>query len=422
MRLYLQMPYKLKELIIIPDDLSNKISYYHVLFFLMSLPFDRFYSQVILISFTFHTLIHLKKDRLRMLISKEVLILQSVYFITLFCTFYSLNLKQAFSEWDKQLAIFLFPMVFCLNSLIIKKYRSQLLLVFALTCTIVIVYLYLHAFQLIKLNSFKFLSLFSTNFINHNFSLPIGIHATYLSMYAALCLTYFIYLFIQESSGTNKVFYILCSIILFAGLIQLCSKAVLIALLFIINFIFPYFLLKGIRRIKFMAVTLFVSILIIAVISSVDIFKTRYLKDFQNDLSKVSIPNEEYRLVRWHSVLEVIKAKPLSGYGTGSEVMVLKEKYFTNKLYNSFLMELNAHNQYLSFWIKAGIGGLLVYLYVLAFGFTCAIKSRDILFMSFIILIAAVSISENILDVNKGIFFYSFFFAFFLFSEDRKHV
>jgi len=404
------------------DNLTDKISYYHILFFLITLPFDRFYSQVILISFTLHTLIHTNKNHWKILLSKKVFILQSVYFVTLFCTFYTLNIKQAFSEWDKQLAIFLFPLLFCLTSLNIKKYRSQLLFAFALTCTITIAYLYMDALRIINLNNSQILSLFSGAFINHNFSAPIGIHATYLSMYAALSLTCFIYFFIYETSGRERTFYIVCSIILFAGLIQLSSKSVFIALIFIISFILPYFLLQGIKRIKFIVVTLLVSILIITVISNVDIFKTRYFEDLENDLSKVFVPNQEYRLIRWNSALEVIKSAPFTGYGTGSEVMVLKEEYFTNKLYNSFLAELNAHNQYLSFLIKAGIGGLLVYLYVLWFGFVHAIRRRDVLFMSFIILIATVSIAENILDVNKGVFFYSFFFAFFLFSEDEKQV
>ena len=51
----------MKELLLINDNTANKISYYHLLFLLASLPFDRFYSHIILISFAAHTLIHLKK-------------------------------------------------------------------------------------------------------------------------------------------------------------------------------------------------------------------------------------------------------------------------------------------------------------------------------------------------------------------------
>jgi O-antigen ligase len=123
---------------------------------------------------------------------------------------------------------------------------------------------------------------------------------------------------------------------------------------------------------------------------------------------------------RWNLELQLIKKSPLIGYGGGSEKDVLKEKYFEQKFYRSYLFQLNAHNQYFSFLINSGIIGLFVYLYFLFFGFSGAIKKRDFLLLSFLILIAVVSVSENILDVNKGIFFYSFFSSLFLLNPDQK--
>jgi hypothetical protein len=72
--------------------------------------------------------------------------------------------------------------------------------------------------------------------------------------------------------------------------------------------------------------------------------------------------------------------------------------------------------------IKAGIIGLLIYLYVLYFSFLKASKRKDFLFLSFLILISVVSISENILDVNKGIFFYSFFLSVFLITGFKEKI
>jgi hypothetical protein len=64
--------------------------------------------------------------------------------------------------------------------------------------------------------------------------------------------------------------------------------------------------------------------------------------------------------------------------------------------------------------------GLLIYLYVLYFSFSKAIKWKDFIFLSFLILISVVSISENILGVNKGIFFYSFFLSVFLITGFKE--
>ncbi|HWJ28287.1 MAG TPA: hypothetical protein VNS32_17210, partial [Flavisolibacter sp.] len=75
--------------------------------------------------------------------------------------------------------------------------------------------------------------------------------------------------------------------------------------------------------------------------------------------------------------------------------------------------KLNAHNQYLSFLIKGGIIAIAIFLVTLIIGFKKAIRYKSAIFISFLVCISVVSISENILDVNKGIFFYSFFLSFF---------
>ena len=82
-------------------------------------------------------------------------------------------------------------------------------------------------------------------------------------------------------------------------------------------------------------------------------------------------------------------------------------------MYGPYLLSLNAHNQYISFMINSGVIGLMIYLGTLGWGYWKSIKNRDILFFSFIVLVTIVSFSEDLLDVNKGIFFYAFFFPFF---------
>lgn len=98
----------MREVFIIKDTLTNKISYYHLLLFLILLPFERFYSELVLISFTIHTIIHLRKVQIRS-VKKTVLLLVLIYLLTIAGTIYSTNKGQAFKEWEKQLALFLFP-------------------------------------------------------------------------------------------------------------------------------------------------------------------------------------------------------------------------------------------------------------------------------------------------------------------------
>ena len=90
-----------------------------------------------------------------------------------------------------QLGILLFPVFISLNNTDFGKYKFQLLEIFGLSCTITILYLYFDALRTIHYFHLPWSSLLGRDFINHNFSAPIGLHATYLSMYAVLSMGIF---------------------------------------------------------------------------------------------------------------------------------------------------------------------------------------------------------------------------------------
>jgi O-antigen ligase len=378
-----------------------------------------FYSHLILASFGLHTLIHLNKKSIKPMFRMRTLALQSVFFITLLSTIYTINPDVALNELGRESTIFIFPLLFCLNRVDLKKYRPQLLLAFALVCTGTILYLYIDALLVIRHYQLPYLTLLSNAFVNHNFSEPIGMHATFLSMQVALALIYLLAVLIKEQQFFNRLFYLACCILLTAGLIQLCSKTVFIVLIIVINAGVPYFLLKGVGRKRFILIAASVSVLVFAGIFSSRTFKARYITGMTDDLSSKQV-NEttDTRLARWKAAVELIGKSPVIGYGAGSETGLLHESFFSKKMYSSFLNHLNAHNQYLSFLIKSGIIGLLCYLATLAFGFNFAFRRGDILFFTFIILIAFVSLSETMFDVDKGVFYYAFFFSFFIFSYE----
>src|ERR1700744_6209871 len=96
------------------DNLTDQISYYHLLLFMACLPFDMFYSHIILISFAIHCIIHFSKTKTRPVFNWQVLLLTSVFFVTVYSTFYSVNKTAAYNDWGRQITILLFPLLFCL--------------------------------------------------------------------------------------------------------------------------------------------------------------------------------------------------------------------------------------------------------------------------------------------------------------------
>jgi O-antigen ligase len=408
----------MRNIFIINDSLKNKISYYHLALFLIILPFDRFYSELVVISFIFHILIHSNKEKLRLVLAWQNLILTSVFLLSVFGMIWSHDMKEALKDTERQLTILLFPLGLSASGLGLFQYKKKLLVLFGFTCILTILYLYADAIHVILYYNLPVKSLFSSAFINHNFSAPIGIHATYLSIYAALSMASFLCFLFKEKNKVNRILYAAGIAILLAGLLQLTSKSVLIGTIIFVITGFSFFMAAGIRRTMFIVIALAAALMTLLSITQVGSFKKRYLSELKGDLTEASINNEilDPRIMRWKVAWQLVEHSPIFGYGSGSEKRLLMEKYFENKLYDSYVHKLNAHNQYLSFLLKTGIVGLIVFLITLYAGFVAAWRNRDFVFTSFMILITVVSFSENILDVNKGIFFYAFFFSFFVLS------
>jgi O-antigen ligase len=412
----------MKKLIFIKDTLSNKISYHLLAWFLIALPFDHFYSEIILSCFTIHTLIHLRKVRLGALQNKPAWIISAIFFFNLIAISYSNYRAEGLKDLTHQFGILLFPVCLSVTNMDLNKYKFILLEIFAITITCTILYLYIDAFRIIFYYHLPYYSIINQTFINQNFSAPIGLHATYLSMFATMSTSICLYLFFQES-GLAKWKYIFFSFILFAGLIQLSSRSVFISMFIIVIITTPVLLSHHRKKWQFSLLSLLIFVCITLTITKVNSLQKRYINDLERDLSANAINADlsETRMKRWDLQLELIQKSPFIGYGSGAEINILKDKYFEKKFYRSYLLELNAHNQYLSFLLNTGIIGLLIYLCILGYGFLLAIKNKDFLLLSFLILIAIVSISENLLDLNKGIFFYSFFYSLFLLTSFPKN-
>ena len=412
----------MKKVFYINDSLENRITYFHLLLFLFAFPFDRLYTTLLLISFTIHTIIFISKRQLSKLNSTTV-IFQSVFFVTLFSSLYSVSSSEGLGVLTRQSAIFIFPILLSVTSLNLENYRSRLMTGLVLSASITTVYLFSSALYLIRYNHLPLEYLFTRSFVNHNFSLPIKMHATYLSMLLFLSIVYSLWQLAKKGSRSSTILFLTCSLIQLAGIIQLGSKSVIIALFITIVTGFPLFVIEKRRRRKFLFKSLLISASIAVCILSLRVFRERYLITLRNDLyENRGIVEINGRFDRWNTAVDLIKKSPVIGTGSGSELPLLRNLYYEKKMYVSYLLSLNVHNQYLSFLINSGIAGLLVYLATIGWGFWQSFRNRDLLLFSFVLVLTMVSLSEDLLDVNKGIFFYAFFFPFLILSGKASGV
>ncbi|MDR0603455.1 MAG: O-antigen ligase family protein [Bacteroidales bacterium] len=132
-----------------------------------------------------------------------------------------------------------------------------------------------------------------------------------------------------------------------------------------------------------------------------------------------SIPQ---RIDLWKHSVSLIKKYPLWGVGTGD----VKDA-FANELVlkNSLLAGTNmrSHNQYFTFLIAFGIIGLAFILFSIIYPPFALRKMGDSLFLVFLCIIMISMFTEDALEPQDGVTFFSFFYSLFLFlspNDKRK--
>jgi len=82
-------------------------------------------------------------------------------------------------------------------------------------------------------------------------------------------------------------------------------------------------------------------------------------------------------------------------------------------LFISYMENFNSHNQYLSYLLKHGILGFLLFVGAFVYYLRLGFKHRSFMYVAFLLLLLIGFYTENILDSNKGIVFFAFFNTFF---------
>jgi O-antigen ligase len=114
-----------------------------------------------------------------------------------------------------------------------------------------------------------------------------------------------------------------------------------------------------------------------------------------------------------------MKTSPVIGVGTGDVPEAFRRQYEISDSKLSMKWRLRSHNQYLSFGVAFGILGLIWFMYVLAFPYT---KHGDQgwLFSSFFIIALLSMLTEDTLETQAGVTFFTFFYCLFMFVDPDK--
>ncbi|WP_159025554.1 O-antigen ligase [Aquimarina sp. Aq78] len=149
-------------------------------------------------------------------------------------------------------------------------------------------------------------------------------------------------------------------------------------------------------------------ILVIFLLVSISLLIAYYF-NFLNRF--VAIPDSiNERVTIWQGWWNVFRESPFFGYGTGDAQQALDQGNYL--LGNDFFIfyKYNTHNQYLDILLRYGIAGFSVFLLMLFQSYKIAYQNRNALLLIFLILICIFFLTENILQRQHGIVFFSFFY------------
>ncbi len=338
---------------------------------------------------------------------------------------YSNDVFSGLKDLQRKIPILVLPLIATTGSVLQINFICWIKRSFAYSCfTVVIISLVTTAFRLYSegINTGNLGVAESQYHYLHSTASLIWLHFSYIQIgrwgdlhptYFSMLLIFSVVILLNEMDDSKKYKILRTSavvvMIMFIGL--LASRMAVLA------FVFSsvYLILKNIKIRMVKHVVYFSSTILILLIAIWinPVARFRLLEEptstslfITKNTTKWNSVN--YRLLEWKGAWSIIKNNPLLGVGTGDGNHALEE-FYSNFNASTVSVQYDAHCQYLQTWVETGIFGLLILLLCLLIPLIkLADNPTDV---SFIIIFSSMCLTECIFELQKGVIFFSVFFA-----------
>ncbi|MDR1584321.1 MAG: O-antigen ligase family protein [Prevotellaceae bacterium] len=235
------------------------------------------------------------------------------------------------------------------------------------------------------------------------------VHPSYIALVTAFAAAASIYLcFDKTAKHKTSLIETIVSVILFSILIIYTGCRIVTLLLPLIFLLAAFIYLPFRRRING-----------ILVLTSLILFFTCITAISKNQ----KFFKDPIRVQLYQMTLDAIKERPLFGYGTGSQKVIVEELPRAQKLgYDSIYPDVgHSHNQFLAEFLQYGvILGLVLPVLMLCI-LILAWKQKNFLLLSFWLIEIGFMLVEGPFDTQKGITFFSFFATFLIMCQNNRN-
>jgi len=334
--------------------------------------------------------------------------------------FISENLLEGWKMFEKKLCLFIFPFFIRIHTPTAKeKINTLLSLVFIFVGVVMMCLLY---------QTFLYFNGIGDSGLFYN-DLLIGLlnkQAVYFSWYTTVFMTITAWLHHNRSLSAKNAWLIMTFLIIIN--ILLASRIALF-LSFIVLAVFLFYQFKnwlgkkkGIVITSLLTASLFACIFLFPQTfnriksignTKVDFTNTNPINHFNGEIKSENWNGLNARIAIWTCAINAVSKSPIIGFGIGDTESKLRKEYEAKHFSLGLTNNFNTHNQYLDILLNVGIIGLLLIVGAWCKVLHIAKKNKNQLLLIFLMITMLVMLTENILNRNQGVFFFSFFISLF---------
>ena len=342
----------------------------------------------------------------------------SFFLVLLISISYSENTSYAFRKLETGLSLLAYPLVFMLlyncKEHLNKKFINTLKWVFVISLAFFLISTFIYywltePYFVFKGTIIHYHTLVDLRIIGYE------IHSIYLSMHIGVGILFLIDL--VSKTQKTKMFFKLFFLVLFFVFLAILNKRGPIIAMAVVGFV--YLIRSKVKAkpallVAIIAVAFIITLMFIPKFKDINRFKE--LVDIEG-LKTNPNSSTALRLSIYSCSIEQAIKSPIVGYGWGDVKTVLEDCY-KDENPNLLLKNYNTHNQFLSILLSTGIIGLLVFLFYFYFIFKFSNKHKNQLLFFLLLYFGLNMLSENILEREDGVIFFSFFINLFLFNSE----
>lgn len=240
-------------------------------------------------------------------------------------------------------------------------------------------------------------------------------HPTYLTMYLSVAVYFVLERLLQTSNRTQglivgaELFFLLANCILLSARTALATT-ILLTILFAILAIREKIFTKPARTGWLLAMGC--SVLFYIGMNRINNRFTQVEDAIVQQSGQETAHNSTTgRIEIWKESLALLQDNWMIGTGTGDIKDELLKSYAAHQFTYGLERKLNSHNQFLQTWLCLGIAGILCLVGLLLLPLRKSGFRTENAFFFLAVIITLNAMTESILEVQKGVFFLSFFYS-----------